>query len=94
MEPQVAGNAWAKVFHYDECRPVELKWNPMSRDMSGDELKQTLELFAASAEKARTQRLIIDANDFQRRSPTVLFSDASVAALIAVTQLPRRHDRK
>ena len=94
METQVAGNAWAEVIHYDEWRTVELKWNPMSRDMSDDELKQTLELFAASAEKIRPQWLIIDATDFQRRFTDGSFLRCLGGRVEAVTQPSRGHDRK
>ena len=95
MEIQVAGNAWAEVIHYDEWRTVELRRKPMSRDMSDDELKPRLELFAASATKIRPQKwLIIDRPTSSAGSPTVFFSDASLAALNAVTQPSREHNPK
>jgi hypothetical protein len=64
MAAEVARNAWGIVIHHQRRGVLELRWLPSTSDMSDDDFKATLELFAGQAERTGAPFLLIDATDF------------------------------
>jgi hypothetical protein len=67
MAAEVARNAWSIVSHHPQQGILELRWLPSTADMSDDDFKATLELFAEQAERAGTPLLLIEATDFRHQ---------------------------
>src|SRR6266705_3957227 len=64
MTDEVARNAWGIIGHHQQQGVRELRWLPSTAEMSEDDFKATLELFAEQAERAGPPFLLIDATDF------------------------------
>ncbi len=64
MAAEVARNAWGIVNHHQQQGVLELRWLPSTSDMTDDDFKVTLELFAEQAERTGAPFLLIDATDF------------------------------
>ncbi len=64
MAAEVARNAWGIVNHHEQQGVLELRWLPSTSDMTDDDFKVTLELFAEQAERTGAPFLLIDATDF------------------------------
>src|SRR5262245_19147238 len=66
MAVELARNPWGIVSQQQEGI-LELRWLPSTAEMTDDDFKATLELFAEQAERAGPPFLLIDATDFQHR---------------------------
>ena len=66
MTTEVASNEWGDVIRHDLEGILELRWLASSAQMTDDDFKATLELFAAEQEKVRLPSLLIDATEFRR----------------------------
>jgi len=64
MPAEVARNAWGILRHHQQQGILELQWLPSTAEMTDDDFKATLELFAEQAERTGTPLLLIDATDF------------------------------
>ena len=67
MAAETARNEWGEVFHNAREAILELRWRASTADMSDDDFKATLELFADEAERLRVPALLIDATEFRHR---------------------------
>jgi hypothetical protein len=68
QEPaEVARNRWGVVLNHERWRTLELSWLASTSEMSDEEFKQTLELFAAAGERVKPAYMIIDATEFQHQ---------------------------
>jgi hypothetical protein len=67
MAVEVARNGWGIVSHHEQQEILELRWLPSTAEMTDDDFKTTLEMFAEQAERAGAPLLLIDATDFQHR---------------------------
>ena len=63
---EVASNPWAKIVYFDEWKTLELQWLPLSKDMSDDQVKDTLQLFADACKELRPPYLLVDVLQFHR----------------------------
>jgi hypothetical protein len=64
MAAEMARNAWGIVNHHQQQGVLELRWLPSTSDMTDDDFKVTLELFAEQAERTGAPFLLVDATDF------------------------------
>lgn len=64
MAAEVARNAWGIVNHHQQQGVLELRWLPSTSDMTDDDFKVTLELFAEQAERTGAPFLLVDSTDF------------------------------
>lgn len=62
---ETARNRWGAVLHHEPEGILELRWLPATAEMSDDDFKSTLELYAGEAERARAPSLLIDATQFR-----------------------------
>jgi len=53
MAAELARNAWGIVHHHRQEGILELRWLASTADMTDDDFKATLELFAEQAERGR-----------------------------------------
>jgi hypothetical protein len=68
QEPvEVVRNEWGVVLNHERWRTLELSWLPSTSEMSDEDFKETLELFAAEGEQIRPEYMIIDATRFHHR---------------------------
>jgi hypothetical protein len=67
MAVEVARNGWGIVSHHQQQEILELRWLPSTTEMTDDDFKTTLELFAEHAERAGPPLLLIDATEFRHR---------------------------
>jgi len=67
MTAELARNAWGIVSHRQQEGILGLRWLLSTVDMTDDDFKATLELFAEQAERAGAPLLLIDATDFGHR---------------------------
>jgi hypothetical protein len=64
MAAEVARNAWGVVNHHQQQGVLELRWLPSTSEMTDDDFKATLELFAEQAERTGAPFLLVDSTDF------------------------------
>src|SRR5262245_55389246 len=57
-------NPWGVIFHYPDWHTVELRWLPSTRDMSDEDIKQSLEMLAANGERLHPRFMIVDSTEF------------------------------
>src|ERR1700694_1148068 len=62
----VETNTWAELLWHEHWKTLELKWLTSSDDMTDEQVKETLQLFADSGEKLRPTYMMINALDFHR----------------------------
>lgn len=63
---EVANNAWGKIVYFDENKTLQLEWLPMSKEMSDEQVKETLQLFADAGMELRPNYLLVDVMQFGR----------------------------
>jgi hypothetical protein len=62
---EVARNQWGAVLHHPDTHTLELKWFASTREMTDNDFKATLELFASQAERLQPITSgLIDATEF------------------------------
>ena len=68
MPPQpieVARNQWGAILHHPAQRTLELQWFASTRQMTDDDFKSSLELYATAAEQLRPIAcMLIDSREF------------------------------
>ncbi|MFJ9369684.1 hypothetical protein ACIRRA_35445 [Nocardia sp. NPDC101769] len=63
LEPvEVARNPWGVILHHEDWRTLELRWLP--GELSDDDFKETLTLFAQMGDQHKPRYMIVDAADF------------------------------
>lgn len=67
MATEVAENAWGVIIRHEDEGILELRWLPTTAEMSDEEFKATLRLFADQGERAQAPFLLIDATEFIHR---------------------------
>lgn len=63
---EVASNPWSKILYFDDSKTVLLKWLPASKDMSDDQVKESVQLFADAGKDLRPHYMLIDITEFGR----------------------------
>jgi hypothetical protein len=63
----VAKDKWDQIIFYDEWNTLELRWLPSTRDTTDDDVRETMKLFTAEAEKRMPSLLIVDTTEFHHR---------------------------
>lgn len=63
---QIASNPWGKIVYFDEWKTLQLEWLPLSKDMSDEQVKETLQLFANAGKELRPNYLLVDVMQFGR----------------------------
>jgi len=62
---EVARNSWGAILHHPDWHTLELKWFPSTRQMTDDDFKATLELYASQGERLQPVTFgLIDATEF------------------------------
>jgi len=62
---EVARNQWGAVLHHPDTRTLELKWFVSTRQMTDNDFKATLELYASQGERLQPITCgLIDATEF------------------------------
>jgi hypothetical protein len=67
MAAELASNTWGIISHHQQEGILELRWLPSTAEMTDDDFKATLELFAEQAERTGAPLLLIDAVEFHHR---------------------------
>jgi len=67
MAAELASNPWGIISHHRHKGILELRWLPTTAEMTDDDFKATLELFAEQAERTEAPLLLIDAVEFRHR---------------------------
>lgn len=67
MATEVAENAWGVIIHHEGEGVLELRWLATTADMTDEDFKTTLQLFANQGERAQAPFLLIDATEFGHR---------------------------
>jgi hypothetical protein len=67
MTDELARNGWGIISHHHQQGILELRWLASTAEMSDDDFKATLELFAEQAERTGAPLLLIDATDFDHQ---------------------------
>lgn len=63
---EVASNPWGKIVYFEEWKTLQLEWLPSSKDMSDEQVKETLQLFADAGNRLRAPYLLVDVMKFGR----------------------------
>jgi hypothetical protein len=63
---EVASTPWGKIVYFDESKRLLLTWLPASKDMSDEQVKETLRLFADAGKELRPLYMVVDITQFGR----------------------------
>jgi len=63
---EVASTPWSKILYFDESKTLLLKWLPASKDMSDEQVKETVQLFADAGKDLRPPYMMVDITQFGR----------------------------
>ena len=63
---EVASNPWSKIVYFDDSKRLLLEWLPASKDMTDEQVKETLQLFIDANQRLRAPYLVVDIMRFGR----------------------------
>jgi len=63
---EVASTPWGKIVYFEESKRLLLTWLPASKDMSDEQVKETLQLFADAGKELRPPYMVVDIRQFGR----------------------------
>ena len=84
MAAELASNTWGIINHHQQQGILELRWLPSTAEMTDDDFKATLVLFAEQAERTGTPLLLIDAVEFRQMTEQAILGDGHPSRLEAV----------
>lgn len=62
---EVARNEWGTILHHPDQQTLELKWFESTQQMTDDDFKTSLDLYASAAERVKPIAcMLIDSRDF------------------------------